>query len=314
MSIKNACKKIVEQCMKIKKGEKVLILYDINKKDVARHLFSASEKISSSVYMLKVPVGKVNGEEPPKYAAKKMQDYDVILIATTKSLSHTKARRDATKKGARIASMPTITKDILNRCIDIDYNKLKIFHDKLRKILIRSKKVRITTKLGTEVTTSVKATRGEAAGLMHSKGDFGNLPAGEVDSGVKEGSTNGKIVVDASFAGVGKLRFPITLEVKKGYAVSIKGNQGLKLKNILKPHGKKAYKIAELGIGTNPKAKVTGVVLEDEKVLGTLHFALGNDISYKGRNDVGIHLDGVINKPDIYVDDKLIMKDGKFLI
>ena len=78
--------------------------------------------------------------------------------------------------------------------------------------------------------------------------------------------------------------------------------------------GKNAYKIEEFGIGTDPKAKLSGIVLEDEKVKGTVHFALGNDLSYGGKNNVPIHLDGVIRKPTIIVDKKTIMKNGKFII
>lgn len=77
--------------------------------------------------------------------------------------------------------------------------------------------------------------------------------------------------------------------------------------------GEKAYRVAELGIGLNPKAKIIGLVLEDEKVLGTVHIALGNNLSFGGDNDVPLHLDGVILKPDIYVDGKKIMSRGKFV-
>ena len=53
-------------------------------------------------------------------------------------------------------------------------------------------------------------------------------------------------------------------------------------------------------------------MLEDEKMLGTVHIALGNNLSFGGDNDVPLHLDGVITRPDIYVDDKKIMEKGKF--
>jgi leucyl aminopeptidase (aminopeptidase T) len=55
---------------------------------------------------------------------------------------------------------------------------------------------------------------------------------------------------------------------------------------------------------------VIGNVLEDEKVIGTVHIAVGNNLSYGGDNDVPLHLDGVIRKPDIYIDGKKIMEKG----
>jgi leucyl aminopeptidase (aminopeptidase T) len=83
---------------------------------------------------------------------------------------------------------------------------------------------------------------------------------------------------------------------------------------MLQPMGKMAFNIAELGIGTNDQAIVTGAILEDEKVMGTVHIALGNNISMGGTCDVGIHLDGVILAPTVSVDGKLIMERGKLKI
>ena len=78
--------------------------------------------------------------------------------------------------------------------------------------------------------------------------------------------------------------------------------------------GKGARNIAEFGIGTNDSAKLSGVLLEDEKVMGTVHLALGNNITMGGTFNVPIHLDGIIKKPTVYLDGKLLMKSGKLLI
>ena len=56
------------------------------------------------------------------------------------------------------------------------------------------------------------------------------------------------------------------------------------------------------------------VLLEDEKVMGTVHLALGNNITMGGTFNVPIHLDGIIKKPNVYLDGKLLMKDGKLLV
>ncbi|UCF56149.1 MAG: aminopeptidase, partial [Deltaproteobacteria bacterium] len=64
---------------------------------------------------------------------------------------------------------------------------------------------------------------------------------------------------------------------------------------------------------TNDCAQLSGIVLEDEKVLGTAHFALGNNISFGGSTDVPIHLDGVLRDPTITVDGKRIMQQGHLL-
>lgn len=313
MTLEKAAETIVKTCMNLQKGEKALVITDFRLCRIGDIILSEARKITETD-MIEIPVGKENGEEPPEDAAEDMKHYDVIIIPTTKSLSHTKARRDANSAGARIATLPGITEETMERCIDIDYGELKERHEKIKKELIGSKEIRIATELGADVTTSVINTHGDT-GMLHKKGDFGNLPTGEVDSGVKEGETNGKIIVDASFGGIGKLENPIIINVEKGYAVRIEGGEEAeRLKEKLDSFGKEAYKIAELGIGTNPKAIITGNILEDEKALGTVHFALGNDVTYGGKNNVQIHLDGIITKPTIYIDGKKIMDKGELLI
>jgi leucyl aminopeptidase (aminopeptidase T) len=78
--------------------------------------------------------------------------------------------------------------------------------------------------------------------------------------------------------------------------------------------GRDARNIAEFGIGTNDMAKLSGILLEDEKVKGTIHIALGNNITMGGSVNVPIHLDGVVKKPTVYLDGKLLMRNGELLI
>ncbi|MEM2975744.1 MAG: aminopeptidase, partial [Candidatus Bathyarchaeia archaeon] len=85
--------------------------------------------------------------------------------------------------------------------------------------------------------------------------------------------------------------------------------------NLLKSADENAYNIGELGIGTNPKARITGAVLEDEKVLGTIHIALGDNTSYVGgHTKSSIHLDGILFQPTVVVDDFTLMKNGKLQV
>ncbi len=71
--------------------------------------------------------------------------------------------------------------------------------------------------------------------------------------------------------------------------------------------------IAEVGIGTNPRAKLIGNVLEDENVMGTLHVAFGDNHTFGGKIKADVHLDGIIKRPDIYLDNTKIMENGKFV-
>jgi leucyl aminopeptidase (aminopeptidase T) len=314
VKLQQAANIILKTCMGIKKGESVLIITDKNRIDIAHVLFKQAQKLTK-VKLLNIPIGSRSGEEPPEYVENEMLKHNVILILTTKSLTHTKATRNAAKKGARIASMPGITKEMLERAIDVDYKEMEKQTEKMKQLLNKGTKVKITTKKGTNIKFSIKGRKAKgSAGILSKKRALGNLPAGESFLAPVENTANGKIIIDGSILNL-KIKNKITIKVKNGYAENIKGKFEAKLLNEIleKVKNKKAYNIAELGIGTNPKAIVTGNTLEDEKVKGTCHLALGNNIGFGGKTDVPVHIDGVIKKPTIFIDGKVIIKDGKLL-
>lgn len=317
-SLQKAIEIVLKQCMGLKAEEGVLILYDKNKKDIAKYFFEKAKNITLNAKLLKIPALKLNSEEPPGYVAKEMLKYKVIIITTTKSMSHTLARKNACDAGARAASMPGITKEIMERAIDIDYAGLKKINEKIAGILQRGRKIRITTAIGTDITADIRKEKIITDnGVYSGPKQWGNLPAGETAFAPLEGTANGIFFVDATMSGVSKkLSQPIKITVKAGFAVKIEGKGEAKeldalLKNL---NDKNVYNIAEIGIGTNPKAKLSGITLEDEKVIGTAHIALGNNYSLGGKIKVPIHLDGVLLKPTIYIDGKKIMDRGKFLL
>ncbi len=307
---------VLKKCLGLKKNERVLIVTDSKLYGVAKMFLDESKKIASKAKLIKISIPKVHGTEPDGRTAKEMLGWDVGILITSKSLSHTKARKNACDNGVRIVTMPGISKETLKRTIDIDYDKLEMVHNKLADIIDKGKKVRIKTKLGTDMHLSVAGRKafGRDSGLFRKKGAFGNLPTGEVFIAPVEKTANGVFVADASFADIGKLKKPLKVYVEKGYAVEFEGYGAKKLEKIIDSVGKKARNIAELGIGTNEKAIITGNILEDEKVKGTCHIALGNNAGFGGKVHVQLHMDGIIRKPTIWVDDKKIMSNGKLLI
>jgi len=246
-----------------------------------------------------------------------MQMFDIVLIPTAKSLTHTNARRAASAKGVRIATFPGITKDVLIRGMSADYKAIAERSVKVKKILDRGKKVKVTSPAGTNISFDISSRKAIAGkGIFHKKGQSGNLPAGETFIAPVEGTANGVFVVDGSMAGLGLIKKAnLKIEVENGFAVKITGGTNArKLNSMLDKVGKKARNIAEFGIGTNDSVKLSGVLLEDAKVMGTVHIALGNNISMGGTVNVPIHLDGVIKKPTVYVDGKLLMNKGRLII
>jgi leucyl aminopeptidase (aminopeptidase T) len=122
------------------------------------------------------------------------------------------------------------------------------------------------------------------------------------------------IVVDGTMIGKGRLETPIRMAVRDGRVVEISGGEEAAiLRRMIEPYGEAGRNIAELGIGTNDKAMLSGVVLEDEKVLGTVHMALGDSASMGGSVHVPIHLDGVMLHPTLVVDGRTVLEDGRLV-
>ena len=153
-----------------------------------------------------------------------------------------------------------------------------------------------------------------SSGIFRNKGQWGNLPTGEAYLAPVEGGSQGVVVVDGSMAGVGVVRTPIRIAVEDGYATTITGGtEAATLRALLDAHGLPARTVAEFGIGTNDRAILTGVILEDEKVMGTIHVAFGDNKSMGGSVRVASHLDGLVKSPTVHFDDRLIMKEGEFV-
>lgn len=312
-----ACITAIQTCMAVKKKEKILIITDELKNEIGYALYTNAIRLGYDALYVEMKSGEQHGEEPPEAVGELISKFDVVFCPTEKSLTHTNARRAASAAGVRVATFPGITRDVMIRGMNADYVKIARLTNKLKKILETGNHIRVTAPAGTDISFSITGRKVIASkGLFHKKGESGNLPTGEAFLAPIEGTAEGIFVVDGSMAGLGLIKNAnITIGVKKGFAVKISGDkQAEKLSMILSKYGKPARSIAEFGIGTNDSARLSGILLEDEKVMGTVHIALGNNISMGGNVSVPIHLDGVIKKPTVFMDGKLLMADGNLLV
>ncbi len=304
----------VKNAILLKPNENALIVCDEKKEKIANLFFKVCEKFGAEVSLVKIKEREETEREPPLPIKEAMKYSDIILAITTISLTHTKAVREARKNGARIASMPSINEKMFS-ALDVDYKKLVKYCKKVAKLYENVKEIKIKTRKGTDLILKCKGRKVQIDdGILDKPGSLHNLPAGEVGIAPLENSANGKIVFDTCVVGVGKLKNPIEVRVKNGKIVKISGkDEAKKLMRILKKADRNAKILCEFSLGTNPKAKIIGNVLNDEKVLGTCHVAFGDNKSMGGKNESNVHIDGVIQKPTIWFDDKLIMKDGAFI-
>lgn len=307
---------IYSDCLKIRRIESLLILADSPKSALGYRFYQIAQMFSNKPSFLVLPEILNHSCEPSKNVASYMKDQDVILLITDRSLSHTQARRRASQNGARIASLPGITKESLIRTMTGDYKFIIDKSRKLADILTIGRTIQLTTPAGTNLTLSIARMKGYADnGMIHEPGKFSNIPAGEGCVAPIQGSTQGRLVIDGSFPRIGKIKNPVHMSIKDGQVARITGGEEAQtIRKILRPFGKPGRNIAEIGIGTHPRAKVTGCVLEDEKVLGTVHVGLGNNISFGGKVNVGCHFDGVLLSPTLVIDGKSILENGELQV
>jgi leucyl aminopeptidase (aminopeptidase T) len=170
----------------------------------------------------------------------------------------------------------------------------------------------VRSEAGTNLTLPIAGIEAlPDTGLLRKKGQFGNLPAGEAYLMPEEGKAEGILVVDGSMAGVGPIvEEPLRIRVEGGLLVEATGGRAEEFLKLIEPFGEPGRNVAELGVGTNDRARITGNILEDEKVLGTVHVAFGDNRSMGGTVNVASHLDGVLREPTLEVDGRVILEKG----
>jgi aminopeptidase len=302
--------------MGLKYDETLLIVTDSAKREIGYAIFEEGKVFCKEALLVEMKPRERNGEEPPKQVAELMKSVDIVLCPTLKSLTHTDARREAVKYGVRIGTMPGISKETMIRCLNADSERILQLTSKVAAALKGVKTITVKTKAGTNISLPVEGRKiFESTGVLKNKGESGNIPSGEVYLAPLENKSNGTIVIDGSMASIGLLKTPIIIKVIDGFAEQISGgDEAKKLIELFEKSGKESRAVAEFGIGTNYKAQLCGDILEDEKVLGTIHIAFGNNKSMGGTIGVSSHLDGLVKKPDVYFDEKLIMKEGVLLL
>jgi leucyl aminopeptidase (aminopeptidase T) len=297
----------------------------------ARKIAREAEQITSrKVQFTEYPVLLQHGAEPSAEIAEIMQlGYNVIVAPTTFSLSHTKARKVASGKGSAIATLPMMKISMFEPegPIDADYNWIKETAIALAQEITDTKEAQLTAP-GTDIRftfdSRMDADHGFAplATEEYLKGiGFGmiNMPSGEADGSPK--TADGYFTSPVNCGGITKE--PLYVEVKKGLVTRLEGggNLGDKLKqdmDISKPISKRnmyARNVAELGVGLNYCAKLGHGVLEDEKVLGTCHVAVGNDETYDGGkcDKAGFHRDIIVAKASLRVGKRKVLDKGNFV-
>lgn len=226
---------------------------------------------------------------------------------------------------------PSVTVGMFKRAVPVDYAAMRRNCANVKRLFDKAEEARITTRKGTDLVLGLRGRKGRLDDGDFSKpGSGGNLPAGETFVSPELGKGEGRLVFDgciSSDRGVILIRKPITVTVKANMVTRISGGREAGLLRATLERATKTTRrfaregriskadlpgylanirnLGELGIGLNERARITGNMLEDEKVLKTCHIAIGSN--YDEDAKALIHLDGLVKNPTI----DLSLKGGR---
>ncbi len=225
---------------------------------------------------------------------------DAVVALSNYSTSHTQFRNLLTGVcGSRYASMPLFDFAMIEGPMGTDWKALSKKTLAIAKIVNKAETIEVTTPNGSGLTVSKKGRKALAdTGILTKHGAFGNLPAGEVFFAPLEGNAQGVLVLE--WAPTQRLNKAVTLLIKDGIVQEVSGDDPyaavLKAKLAERPENRN---IAEFGIGTNSMAKRPDNILESEKILGSIHIALGDNSSFGGKISAPFHQDFVFFRPTV---------------
>jgi leucyl aminopeptidase (aminopeptidase T) len=313
--LERAVSAVVRDCLAVREGEEVLVVCNPATEELGQRLRAEAEGAGADAVMAVIAERASHAAEPPRMVAAAMREADVVLAPTVQSLSHTAARKVASEAGARIATLPGVTAEMLARVMSADMAELERRSRAVADALDGGGEARITCPNGSDLRLGLEGREAiPDAGKLDRRGAFGNLPCGEGFIAPLEGTSDGNLAIDGSIAAVGIPEEPISLRIEQGRLREASGAEGARLLELLQEHGEEATSVAELGVGTNEKATLTGNVLEDEKILGSCHVAFGASAAIGGTVQVPVHLDCVVMKPDVSVDGEQLVREGALLV
>jgi leucyl aminopeptidase (aminopeptidase T) len=297
---------VIGRCLGVRPGEQVTIVADRGTADVGEALRAGAVSAGAETVLTVMEPRDVDGEEPPPAVAAALRESQVFIAPTSKSLSHTRARKAASDRGARGATLPGVTADMLGRLMAVDLEMLQRRSRALATLLTEADEAHFTCGRGSDMRFDLSGREGlPDDGDLTEPGAFGNLPCGEGFISPLHGEGRfyaASMLPTADAEGM--------LTVRDGRLVD--GDE--RVLATLTQAGERGTNLAELGIGTNEAATMTGNVLEDEKILGSVHVAFGASAGIGGTVSVPVHLDFVVLEPTLDIGGTRVIEAGRFVL
>jgi aminopeptidase len=310
-ALESALNGVVVDCLAVRAGEEVLVIADPPSRELGDALRDVATEAGADATLAVIAERPNHGAEPPAPVAAALAAADAFIAPTTKSLSHTQARKRATDAGVRGATLPGVTADMLARVMAVDFPALR---ERCRAVAARldaADQARITCPRGTDLRLDLHDRRGiPDDGDLSASGAFGNLPCGE---GFIAPAGGEGVVVASSVGSFGLADPPLRLEVRDGRLAVAEPGEAF-LAHLVEAGGELGANLAELGVGTNDRATLTGNMLEDEKILGTVHVAFGASAAIGGAVAVPVHEDVVVLDATLEAGGETVLDSGRLVV
>jgi len=314
--------------MNLNKNDSVLVVTDEDTKTEGKAFYDAALDYGCKAKMYSLPEKNRPLIEIP-VEMKELAKGKSIIINAFKGLSDETPFRIKWVKSMlatesiRVGHGSGITKAMMiGGPMNINYEKMVDTGFKLIKSFDDAKLVHITAPGGTDIILNIENRSFSTDVKINKKPYMVNLPCGEIWCGPKESEGTGTIVCDGSIGDIGKVKDSLKITLKNGKIVDLESDDLKLVENVEKllSVDEEARIIGELGIGLNPGAKLSGILLEDEKALRTGHIAFGNNTDMDGgQNKSKTHRDFLFYKPTMKVtfkdgSSKILIKDGEFIL
>ncbi|UCC94122.1 MAG: aminopeptidase [Thermoplasmata archaeon] len=308
----------------VKAGEHLLIVTDEHRIEIGNAFYEAGDEIGMEGRLFVLEDGERPLTELPHDLKRALDGANVMISVFVGYPEETPFRVDLlrTAKAAdvRTGHGPGISDDMMiEGAMRVDFRKLADIGDLMEELLEGAVRAHLTSPEGADIWFTVRGRRFESD-VRIGPATFGNLPNGEVRVAPLEAEAQGTLVCDSSIGDLGKVPSPVTIEVVAGRITSIRGDDQALVERLeeLTSIDDEASVIGELAFGINPLARVTGNMLEDEKALGTVHVAFGNNIEMGGKNGSRTHRDFHLKRPTLTVEfedghTRDIIRDGCLL-
>jgi len=312
-------RKLLTLCTHTKPNESVVIVTDTELAGLAEPLAVAAAEVGAEPTICVMRTRAVHGQEPPRPVAAALAVADVFFVPVKVSITHTRAVKEAVQAGGRGLVMTDFRPEMLVRGgIEADFAAQASVCRRLAAIFEAGERVHLTTVAGTDLRLSAAGRRGNALTGMVEPGQFSTVPTIEANFSPVEGSADGVIVADASipYLGIGVLKEPVRAEVREGFIRHIEGGEQAEVlsRDLAAQGDAHVYNIAELGVGLNPRARLCGLMLEDEGVMGVVHIGIGTNLTLGGQVKAKVHYDLLMHGATLMVDGKVVLREGQLAL